>query len=98
MARFGLLYLKCGAWDGGRILPESWVEESTAPNGNGYGYGWWLKGAGDAFTFSAAGTGGSHVYCTPGKELVVAIASPIGGRAPDRWELLEQCVFPSLID
>jgi CubicO group peptidase (beta-lactamase class C family) len=46
-ARFGLLYLQDGIWEGERILPEGWVEYSTtptprAPNGQ-YGAHFWLN-------------------------------------------------------
>ena len=30
MARFGLLYLNNGCWDGNEILPQSWVRASAA--------------------------------------------------------------------
>ena len=30
-ARFGLIYLHNGFWNGAQILPESWVRESTEP-------------------------------------------------------------------
>jgi CubicO group peptidase (beta-lactamase class C family) len=30
MARFGLLYLRRGAWDGKQVVPAEWVAESTA--------------------------------------------------------------------
>jgi CubicO group peptidase (beta-lactamase class C family) len=43
-AKFGLLYLRDGVWDGERILPDGWVDYSRTPivaNGE-YGAGWWL--------------------------------------------------------
>ncbi|MBE0686361.1 MAG: serine hydrolase [Anaerolineaceae bacterium] len=56
-ARFGLLYLHNGYWNGNQILPEAWVQKSTLPDPNDnrffegypswpeiggyYGYHWW---------------------------------------------------------
>jgi CubicO group peptidase (beta-lactamase class C family) len=46
-ARFGLLYLNDGIWDGVRILPEGWVEYTTTPARatkiGEYGAQWWLN-------------------------------------------------------
>jgi CubicO group peptidase (beta-lactamase class C family) len=43
-AKFGLLYLRDGIWDGQRILPPGWVEYSRTPSRSNsrYGAGWWL--------------------------------------------------------
>jgi hypothetical protein len=46
-ARFGLLYLQDGIWEGKRVLPEGWVQYSIqvtpqAPDGR-YGAHFWLK-------------------------------------------------------
>ncbi|MCP4135707.1 MAG: serine hydrolase [bacterium] len=91
MARFGFLYLNRGIWEERKIISETWVHESTAPNSNGYGYLWWLRGDGSAF--SADGAGGNHIFCIPGKDLVVAIASEMSARPRDRWELVKRFFF-----
>jgi CubicO group peptidase (beta-lactamase class C family) len=45
-AKFGLLYLRDGAWDGRRVLPEGWVDfartHGTGANADIYGAGWWI--------------------------------------------------------
>lgn len=49
-ARFGLLFLQHGQWEGRQIIPAEWVEESTTPwsdsgdyfPGTYYGYMWWV--------------------------------------------------------
>ena len=48
MAKFGLLYLNKGIWNGKRIVPEDWVEKSIkaqidTQSGEKYGYQWWLN-------------------------------------------------------
>ena len=46
-ARFGLLYLNDGVWNGERILPEGWVKYTTTPASSAevgqYGAQWWLN-------------------------------------------------------
>lgn len=49
MARFGLLMLRKGRWNGKQIIPKDWVEESTRPysdcrlyGSDAYGYMWWV--------------------------------------------------------
>lgn len=48
-ARFGLLYLRNGVWDGRRILPEGWVDfartKTPAENSDVYGAGFWVTPA-----------------------------------------------------
>jgi CubicO group peptidase (beta-lactamase class C family) len=76
-ARFGLLYLRDGVWDGRRILPEGWVDYARSPapaqprdTPLGYGAHWWLL-RDDLGTFSANGYQGQHILVVPALDLVV---------------------------
>lgn len=75
-ARFGLLYLRDGLWDGTRVLPEGWVDHgrtwrSTDPErGAGYGAHWWLVDDGRG-TFRASGYEGQMIVCCPALDAVV---------------------------
>jgi CubicO group peptidase (beta-lactamase class C family) len=75
-ARFGLLYLRDGTWDGSRILPEGWVDHgrrlrSIDPeDGTGYGAHWWVWDDQHG-TFSAIGYEGQSTIVCPAKDAVV---------------------------
>jgi CubicO group peptidase (beta-lactamase class C family) len=60
-ARFGLLYLRDGEWDGRRILPAGWVDfartKTPAANCDVYGAGFWVT--------PAAGRGKPYVALAP---------------------------------
>lgn len=86
-ARFGLLYLHQGVWNGQRILPAAWVAESTSPDPNDtrpfavypewqaaggyYGYHWWGKRHDGGYDFMARGNLGQLIYVAPGKNAVL---------------------------
>lgn len=82
MARFGLLYLRNGEWNGKQVIPRSWIEESTkaysdARSGVGYGYLWWV-GKGwmlgnkiDGPAYRADGHGGQFIVVLPSYNLVI---------------------------
>lgn len=78
-ARFGLLYLNKGNWNGEQILPESWVEYTKTPNlkSNGlYGAFFWLnksKRLPDVpeDTYACYGFQEQRVFIIPSKKLVV---------------------------
>ena len=84
LARFGLLYLYGGRWNGQQIVPASWVTESTTPRSvtsipSGYAYLWWtgLQGQGvpemglPPGSFWADGAEGQFVVVDPADDLVV---------------------------
>jgi CubicO group peptidase (beta-lactamase class C family) len=78
-ARFGLLVLRGGRWDGEQILPTSWVDESRAPAATNPGYGlqWWLDAGGESFR--AEGLFGQRIIVVPDLDLVVATNTTPGG-------------------
>lgn len=78
-AKLGQLYLSGGTWNGARIVPAAWVEESqrifTTIGRDGYGFLWWKRtfrhstGAVDAYFTS--GNGGNYIFVLPTLDLVV---------------------------
>jgi len=78
-ARFGLLMLNRGEWDGRRLLSEQWIEDATTPCAvnDRYGYMWWLNTAHQIYSeapasaFAAHGAGGNIVFIDPADDLVV---------------------------
>jgi CubicO group peptidase (beta-lactamase class C family) len=76
-ARFGLLYLRDGVWDGQRLLPEGWVDYGRTPapaqptdTDRGYGAHWWLL-RDDLGTFYASGYLGQYIFLVPALDLII---------------------------
>ena len=87
-AKFGLLYLNKGAWNGKQIVPEDWVNASHSlkephlqPGDNelssntwGYGYQWWVPGFPET-DYLAAGIYNQYIYIDPITKVVIAKTS-----------------------
>ena len=78
-ARFGLLYLRDGVWDGRRLLPAGWVDHARTPTyqqpgaedvDGRYGAHWWLDRGGEG-SFAALGYDGQSIVCVPDLDLVL---------------------------
>ena len=86
-ARFGLLYLRDGVWNGDRVLPPGWVDYTrtpapAAPRGE-YGAHFWLNAGSSVGSvspplpraprdlFYASGHDGQCVSIVPSRDLVV---------------------------
>lgn len=72
-ARFGLLYLRDGVWDGRRVLPPGWVDHARTPTPasfDRYGAHWWLALDGTGI-FTANGYQGQYVVVDPSRDLVL---------------------------
>jgi CubicO group peptidase (beta-lactamase class C family) len=78
-AKFGLLYLRRGNWNGEQIIEESWVDYSATPveGSNGeYGAHFWLNAGGKypdvpRDLYSANGFQGQHVFIIPSRDMVI---------------------------
>jgi CubicO group peptidase (beta-lactamase class C family) len=71
-ARFGLLFLRDGVWDGRRILPEGWVDycRTPSPQSEGlYGAHFWVI-PGSLGTFECHGAFGQRITIVPKLDLV----------------------------
>ncbi len=80
-ARFGLLHLRRGRWEGEQLLSERWIDMATTPTDIRpvYGYMWWLNTdraqypAAPASSFFALGAGGNVIWIDPEHDLIAVI-------------------------
>ena len=101
LARFGLLYLNKGVWNGERLLSEEWIDfvrtpaPSTSEIGNIYGGQWWLvpdsRDDVPKDAYSTAGNRGQFTIVVPSHELVIVRRGLDYGRQGfDRWDLTRE--------
>jgi CubicO group peptidase (beta-lactamase class C family) len=98
MAKFGLLYLNEGQYEGEQIVPAEWVRDSLAIysqdawgyrvgrnwRDNGYGYQWWSVRAGDHRYNLAWGHGGQQIAVVDELDMVIIVtANPLFGQHGD---------------
>ncbi len=78
-AKFGLLHLNKGNWNGEQLFAPEWIDYITKPTdkSNGtYGAHWWLNAEGKfpdvpRDLYSANGYQGQYVFVIPSKDLVI---------------------------
>jgi CubicO group peptidase (beta-lactamase class C family) len=109
LARYGLLYLNRGKWNGEQIVPEAWVDFSRTPapatrnTGRQYGAHWWLVP--DSRTdlpqdaYSTSGARGQFTIVVPSYNLVIVrrgLDWREGNRGLSQWDLLAEVLkaFP----
>ncbi|MDZ7684478.1 MAG: serine hydrolase [Gammaproteobacteria bacterium] len=73
-ARFGLLYLRGGSWDGREVVPREWVDYARTPTHRNdeecYGAHWWMK-PDDPDVFYCGGYDGQRIACFPREDVVM---------------------------
>ena len=105
MAKFGLLFLQDGIWNGKRVLPEEWVKEAssvqveTAQTGwsvvrdwtYGYGFQMWRSRHG----FRADGMFGQFILVLPEKNSVIVLTADIN-ETQKELDYVWQTIYPAL--
>lgn len=82
MARFGLLTLRKGNWNGKQIISEDWIKKATTPTTANTGYGFMnyflntdckMYPSAPATAYAHIGNGTNAIYVDPEHELVAVI-------------------------
>jgi len=99
LALIGALVLARGDWEGEQLVPESWIDETTARVSDAsvareglyythYGYLWWVDEEGRVW---ADGSGPQFVVIDPEADLVTVFRNQTGNSVPGRlWHGLAQ--------
>ncbi|MDT8429363.1 MAG: serine hydrolase [Pseudomonadales bacterium] len=101
LARFGLLYLNGGMWNGERLISEDWIEFSRTPapatvgRGGQYGGQWWLvpENRDDVprDAYSTNGNRGQYTVVVPSQNLVIVRRGLDYGRQGfSQWDLTRE--------
>ena len=108
MVEIGELYLRGGRVGNERLVSEEWINASllqrtqSPRNGNGYGYGWWMRNLAGHVVYYAWGYGGQFIFLVPDLQLVVVTtSSPQPGRGRREhlraiYELMEYHLIPAV--
>jgi len=103
LARFGLLYLQKGVWNGERLLSEKWIDFVTTPApatvdiGNMYGGQFWLvpddRSDVPKDAYMTNGNRGQFTIIVPSQDLVIVRRGlDYGKQGFDRWGLAREVI------
>ncbi|TDW47975.1 CubicO group peptidase (beta-lactamase class C family) [Flavobacterium sp. 270] len=103
MAKFGLLYLNKGIWNGKQVISKEWVNESftkqSVVQGVNYGFLWWLKYLmvdGVKYTGKAAqGNGGQKIYVWEEQNMITVITGGNYNSQSPSDEIIQKYILPS---
>ena len=112
MARFGILYLNGGSWQGNQIIPKEWCRVSTKEHTKtsiynfSYGYQWWRLSNDDPTVtrltkndiYFALGYGGQFIVVIPHLEMVIVSTAENYGKIRLFLKLIREYIFPAVID
>ena len=112
MAKFGLLYLREGKWEGRQIVPARWIKESFKKHvtltrrgiwTTGYGYLWWIQppdpdGSKKHNIYAARGAYGQFIFVIPEHDMVVVVTGRTrsGSQFRNPIEFLYSHILPAV--
>ncbi len=103
MAKFGLMYLNEGRYNGKPVIDSVWIKQSlrkhsVIQNVN-YGYLWWLKylnaGGVTYYGMAAQGNGGQKIYIWPEQNMVTVITGGNYNTQSPSDELIRKFILPA---
>jgi CubicO group peptidase (beta-lactamase class C family) len=97
MLTVGRMVAAGGRWQGREIVPEVWLQLSTArrveqPDGSAYGYGWWLRDG----LIGAVGYAGQVILLDPDRDAIAVMTG--ANPAADLFALANRLIFPVLAE
>ncbi len=106
LAKIGQLVVDAGFWNGKRIVPGQWLEQSFRTRAKvdeevDYGYHWWLgpKSPRGRRWVAGFGNGGQRLTVVPQLELLIVVMAGSYNQ-PDAWQLpvavITEAVLPAL--
>jgi CubicO group peptidase (beta-lactamase class C family) len=104
LAKFGLLYLQDGNWDGEQLVPADWVAASMTDQVDAdapysYGYDFWLRDIAGHHVAVAWGFGGQMMYVVKDLDLVVVMTTNTRDFTEDSFDgasIIEESVIPAV--
>lgn len=104
MAKFGLLYLRNGVWDGRQLIPASAVTQAATPiwivdPEYGYDTGWWSRTISGHFMYFAWGYGGQFIYVMPDLDIVLVTTENTTGMPDeiDAGAMIRDYIIPAVM-
>ncbi len=103
MARFGLLTLRKGNWNGKQIIPESWIQKATTPTAANTGYGFMnyflntnqkMYPSAPASAYAHIGNGTNAIYVDSEHD-IVAVVKWMDDKSMDGFLKLMLSALPS---
>ena len=106
MAKFGLLYLNSGKWNGEQILSKNFIQRSTQPQiktrSGWYGFQWWIRSFNirnrEILAYYANGRAGQFIFVFPEMKMIVVSTAQNykGGYHKKFYKMLQKEILPAL--